>query len=132
MMCPHVLIVDDNRDLADNLAEILAEEGCTTRTAYSGEEALKAAEGVHFDLVLTDIRMPGMNGVELVRRLAVREPGTTFLLMTAYTSDQVLSAAEHLGCVRAVLPKPLAIERLLALLADTARSLCASHPQVNE
>lgn len=120
-MSLHILIVDDNRDLADNLAEILTEEGWTTSTAYSGEEALLAAEAARFDCVLTDIRMPGMNGVELVRQLAAREPGATYLLMTAYTSDQVLSAAEHLGVVRAVLPKPLAIDRLLALLADGPR-----------
>jgi len=111
-----VLVVDDNRQLAENLAELLSDEGCSVRTAFSAEEALRAAADAHFDLVLTDIRMPGMNGVELVRRLAQREPTATYLLMTAYTSDQVLSAASHLGVVRAVLAKPLAVERLLELL----------------
>lgn len=111
-----VLVVDDNRQLAENLAELLADEGCIVSTAFSAEEALLAADMHHFDLVLTDIRMPGMNGVELVRRLSLRDPTTTFLLMTAYTSDQVLTAASHLGVVRAVLAKPLAVERLLELL----------------
>ncbi|MBK7826356.1 response regulator [Nannocystis sp.] len=111
-----VLVVDDNRHLAENLAELLSDEGCSVRTAFSAEEALRAAADAHFDLVLTDIRMPGMNGVELVRLLAQREPTATYLLMTAYTSDQVLSAASHLGVVRAVLAKPLAVERLLELL----------------
>jgi CheY-like chemotaxis protein len=115
-MSLQVLVVDDNRLLAENLAEILTEEGCVVRTAFTGEAALAAAEHSHFDLVLTDIRMPGMNGVELVRRLALREPRATFLLMTAYTSDQLLTAAAHLGVVRAVLAKPLAVEKLLALL----------------
>ena len=115
-MSLQVLVVDDNRLLAENLAEILTDEGCEVRTAFSGEAALAAAEGAHFDLVLTDIRMPGMNGVELVRRLALRDPRATFLLMTAYTSDQLLTAAAHLGVVRAVLAKPLAVEKLLALL----------------
>ena len=115
-MSLRVLVVDDNRELADNLAEILAEEGCTPTTAYSAEEALRTAEDTHFDIVLTDIRMPGMSGVELIQRLSAREPSTTFLLMTAYTSDQMLSAAAHLGVVRAVLAKPLAIEKLLDLL----------------
>lgn len=115
-MSLQVLVVDDNRQLAENLAEILTEEGCTVRIAFTGEAALAAAEDAHFDLVLTDIRMPGMNGVELIRRLALREPRATFLLMTAYTSDQMLTAARHLGVVRAVLAKPLAVEKLLALL----------------
>ena len=111
-----VMVVDDNRSLAENLAEILSEEGCEVCTAFTAEEALREADAHHFDLVLTDIRMPGMNGVELVRRLALRDPTATFLLMTAYTSDQVLSAASHLGVVRAVLAKPLAVERVLELL----------------
>ena len=115
-MTLRVMVVDDNRQLAENLAEILSDEGCEVCTAFTAEEALRAADAHHFDLVLTDIRMPGMNGVELVRRLALRDPTATFLLMTAYTSDQVLTAASHLGVVRAVLAKPLAVERLLELL----------------
>jgi len=115
-----VLVVDDNRALADNLAEILADEGCAPTTAYSAEEALRTAEDTHFDIVLTDIRMPGMSGVELIQRLSAREPTTIFLLMTAYTSDQMLSAAAHLGVVRAVLAKPLAVEKLLDLLPRRA------------
>lgn len=115
-MSLRVLVVDDNRALADNLAEILADEGCSPTTAYSAEQALRIAEDTHFDIVLTDIRMPGMSGVELIERLSAREPTTTFLLMTAYTSDQMLLAAAHLGVVRAVLAKPLAVERLLELL----------------
>ncbi|HEY0134044.1 MAG TPA: response regulator [Nannocystis sp.] len=115
-MSLEALVVDDNRQLAENLAEILAEEGCRVRMAFSAEEALGAAEAVCPDFVLTDIRLPGMNGVELIRRLVVRAPEATFLLMTAYTSDQILRDASHLGVVRAVLPKPLAIDRLLALL----------------
>jgi CheY-like chemotaxis protein len=111
-----VLVVDDNRELAENLAEILTDEGCRVRTAFSAEEALDAALVVRPDLVLTDIRLPGMNGVELVRRLLVGAPAATFLLMTAYTSDQILRDASHLEVIRAVLPKPLAIDRLLALL----------------
>ena len=119
-MTRRVLVVDDNRQLAENLAELLSDEGCEVSTAFTAEAALTAAAAHHFDLVLTDIRMPGMNGVELVRRLALRDPTSTFLLMTAYTSDQVLSAASHLGVVRAVLAKPLAVERLLELLPRRA------------
>lgn len=115
-MMLRVMVVDDNRQLAENLAEILSDEGCEVSTAFTAEEALRAADGDHFDLVLTDIRMPGMNGVELVRRLALRDPTATFLLMTAYTTDQVLTAAAQLGVVRAVLAKPLAVEQLLELL----------------
>ena len=111
-----VLVVDDNQELAENLAEILEDEGCSVALAHSGEEALEVSAARHFDLVLTDIRMPGINGVELVRRLSARDPHAKFLLMTAYTSDSLLREAQTLGAVRAVLAKPLAVQQLLAML----------------
>lgn len=111
-----VLVVDDNQELAENLAEILEDEGCEVAIAHSGEEALDVSAARRFDLVLTDIRMPGINGVELVRRLSARDPQAKFLLMTAYTSDSLLREAQTLGAVRAVLAKPLAVQQLLAML----------------
>lgn len=111
-----VLIVDDNHELAENLAEILEDEGCSVALAHSGEEALQISEARRFDLVLTDIRMPGISGVELVRRLSARDPRAKFLLMTAYTSDSLLREAQTLSVVRAVLAKPLAVQQLLAML----------------
>lgn len=113
-MSIHVLVVDDNRELADNLAEILTDEGHIAHTAYSGEEALEAAEAQHFDFVLTDIRMPGMDGVELITRLHERDPQATYLLMTAHASDGLLATAASLGIAGAVLSKPLVIEDLLS------------------
>lgn len=113
-MSIHVLVVDDNRELADNLAEILTDEGHTAHTAYSGQEALAAANRQHYDIVLTDIRMPGMDGVELITRMHERDPQATYLLMTAHASDGLLATAASLGIAGAVLPKPLVIEDLLA------------------
>lgn len=119
-MSLQVLVVDDNRELADNLAEILVDEGHTAVTAYSGEEALAATAARHFDFVLTDIRMPGMDGVELITRLHERDPSATYLLMTAHASDGVLEAAATLGIAGAILTKPLAIDRLLELILAPA------------
>lgn len=115
-MKPHVLIVDDNRELAENLAELIEDEGCRVSIAHSGEQALDLAEEQRFDLVLTDIVMPGISGIELVRRLSQRQPATTYLLMTAYISDSLMQQAQAIRYVRAVLAKPLDIERLLPML----------------
>jgi DNA-binding response OmpR family regulator len=119
-MSLQVLVVDDNRELADNLAEILVDEGHHAVTAYSGEEALAAAANNRFDFVLTDIRMPGMDGVELISKLHERDPSATYLLMTAHASDGLLAAAAELGIAGAVLTKPLAIEKLLELILAPA------------
>jgi len=122
-MNSRVLIVDDNHDLADNLAELLEDEGYTVETAYSGERALELASAEIFDTVLTDVRMPGISGVDLIKRLRGLNPDTSFLLMTAYSSDAVLSEALRAG-VRAVLTKPVELDLLLARLPhDVAKVL---------
>lgn len=114
-----VLVVDDNHALAENIAEILEDEGYEPMVAYSSQRAIELAESFKFDLCLADIRMPGMNGVELIERLEAVNPDATFVLMTAYASDKVLSKAMEAG-VRAVLPKPLAVERLLDIMPPKA------------
>jgi len=122
-MNSRVLIVDDNHDLADNLAELLEEEGYAVETAYSGERALDLASSESFDTILTDVRMPGISGVDLVKRLRGQNPSTSFLLMTAYSSDAVLGEALRAG-VRAVLTKPVDLDLLLARLPhDVAKVL---------
>lgn len=106
-----ILVVDDNRDLADDLAELLEDEGYAVSTAYSGEEALALAGDGQFDTILTDVRMPGISGVELVQRLGALQPRVTFLLMTAYSSEAALGEATQAG-VRTILHKPIDLARL--------------------
>jgi DNA-binding response OmpR family regulator len=107
-----ILIVDDNRELAENLAELLEDEGHTTMTADSGERALDISGALDFDLLLSDVRMPGINGVELVVRLRVCRPELCCLLMTAYSSEALCSEAKSAG-VAAILDKPLDFDELL-------------------
>ncbi len=116
-MNSRVLIVDDNHELAENLAELLEDEGYAVATAYSGEKALDLASTERFDTILTDVRMPGISGVDLVKRLQGLNPSTSFLLMTAYSSDAVLGEALRAG-VRAVLTKPVDLDLLLARLPN--------------
>ena len=74
----HALVVDDNSDIADMLAVVLRHSGYEVTAAYSAAEALKAALARHYDVVISDIGMPGMNGYELARALrAVPEYSTT-------------------------------------------------------
>lgn len=74
----HALVVDDNSDIADMLAAVLRHSGYDVTAAYSASDALAAALSRHFDVVISDIGMPGMNGYELARALrAVPEYSTT-------------------------------------------------------
>ncbi len=63
------LVVDDNSDIADMLAAVLRHSGYSVSTAYSGSDALTAAFTKHFDFIISDIGMPGMNGYELAQTL---------------------------------------------------------------
>jgi signal transduction histidine kinase/CheY-like chemotaxis protein len=79
-----VLVVDDNRDAADSLGELLGAMGLEVQVAYAGEEALRAAAGRPFDVAVLDIGMPGMDGCELARRLRAL-PGLGHVLLIALT-----------------------------------------------
>jgi CheY-like chemotaxis protein len=80
-----VLIVDDNRDAADALGELLRSMGATTRVAYSGDAALRmVADGPPPGLAILDIGMPGMDGCELATRLRA-DPALAGLILVALT-----------------------------------------------
>ena len=116
-----ILVVDDNRQLAENIAEILEDEGYEARAACGPHEALEISESYAFDVAVLDIRMPRMNGVALYRELAGSFPRATFVLMTAYSSDSRVIEALNAG-VKAVLPKPIPLGELLELLPSSGEA----------
>jgi two-component system C4-dicarboxylate transport response regulator DctD len=116
-----VLIVDDNTAYAQNLAEILELSGCPTDVCATAEEALPVALRPETTAVITDLRLPGMSGIELVSRI-VRERGPLpTIVITAYADDAVFDAANTLGCECFAKPIDLGIlERFLRHLASRA------------
>ena len=114
------LVVDDNRDFAENLAEILRDRGDDVAVASSGREAVALARARRFDAVLTDMRMPFMGGAEVVHEVRRGDPGVPAMVITAHVGDDALEAARREGLL-AVLPKPVDVERLLELLACARR-----------
>ncbi len=116
----HYLIVDDNRDFAENLAEIVRDEGDEVSLAAGGAEALGLAAARRYDALLTDMRMPLMGGAELVHRVRRIDPGLPAVVMTAHAGNDDLESARREGLL-AVLPKPVPVERLLELLGAARR-----------
>jgi CheY-like chemotaxis protein len=114
------LVVDDNEPLADNLAEILNDVGARVTIATSGEVALAQVAEMQFDALLTDMRMPGMGGLELLRLAKRIDPELPVAVMTAFATDRELDAARAEG-VRTVFPKPLPIAGVLVFLAGARR-----------
>ena len=115
------LIVDDNRELAENLAEIIRDRGDAAVVAGSGADAVRLAARNSFDAVLTDMRMPAMNGAELLRELHRSDPGLPAIVISAFTNDSGIQAAEREGPL-AVLAKPVPVPQLLHLLGVARRN----------
>ncbi|RKH18813.1 response regulator [Corallococcus praedator] len=114
------LVVDDNRAFAENLAEILEDAGHVATVVVSGEEALAAVRARRYDVLLTDMRMPGMSGAAVVHQLRRVDPGLAAIIITAHPGEAELEWARGQG-VLAVLPKPVPMPTLVELLARARR-----------
>jgi CheY-like chemotaxis protein len=110
-----ILIVDDDAGTAETLGDILEASGYQVELAADGPQALACLQARPFDVVFLDIKMPRMNGVEVLRRM---KPlcGVPAVMMTAYALPDLIDQAEREG-VLAVLAKPLPVDRVLAFLA---------------
>jgi DNA-binding response OmpR family regulator len=116
-MSAHILIVDDENTLRYFLKRSLEDEGYRVSEAASGLAALDLLENETFDLALVDLRMAGVDGLEVMRQLRERSPGTQIIIVTAYAS--VPSAVEALRHgAHDYLTKPVNTEELLASVAD--------------
>jgi DNA-binding NtrC family response regulator len=110
-----ILVVDDHSDLAENIVEILQNAGCDAVVATSAEEALERMAAGDIAGLITDFRLPGLSGAELITELRRRGSEVPAVVMSAYTDDQTLLCAQDAGAL-AVLAKPVDIARLLSLV----------------
>ncbi len=81
---PHILLVDDNHDGLLVRKSLLEEAGCCVTIAANGSEALELFESLHFDVVVTDYRMPRMNGAELIERVRKLNPNIRVILLSGF------------------------------------------------
>jgi signal transduction histidine kinase len=88
-----IIIVDDEADVLELCERILTVKGYQVKTAFDGYEAIEMAEKEHFNLLLTDIKMPGMDGLEIAQALKKSDQGLVCVIMTGYsTMDMVIDA----------------------------------------
>jgi len=110
-----ILVVDDNPEFCQNLSDILETRGCEVATAYDGFKALESVKQNGFDLVLIDIKMPVMNGVETFKKMKEIAPGTPIIMMSAYAVEDLIREAlqeEAFGFLK----KPVDFEKLYKLI----------------
>src|SRR6476660_2219884 len=114
-----VLIVDDERTLARAVKAFLAEAGYEAEVADDGERAMALVQTLRPDVVFTDVRLPGMSGIDLLRRIREFDPAIPVIIMTAYGTIEGAVEAVKLGAFD-YMKKPVDLEEL-KLLADRAR-----------
>jgi len=132
-----VLVVDDEKGFCENVKDILEMENYDVVTAYNGFIGLELAKENGFDLVLMDVKMPVMDGVETFKKMKVIAPGTPVIMITAYAVEDLLREALQEGAFGA-LRKPLDFDKLfeliqnaipngaLILMVDDDEDLCAN------
>ncbi len=108
---PHILIVEDEPSTAWALAEGLSDDGFSIDTFSSAEEALGWLQQDQCDLVISDLRLPGMSGLDLARKLARSRRTLPVIILTAYGSPETLRALAAAG-VFECFPKPFAMDAL--------------------
>ena len=112
-----ILIVDDNREIRAILEEYLREEGYDAQGAGDGDEALKVHGEAPFDLIITDLNMPGMTGIELIKELATEGNTTEFIIITGYASLDTAIEAVKAGAFDYIV-KPFRIEELKVVIKN--------------
>ena len=119
-----VLLVDDEVEFVTTLAERLALRGFDTRTAYDGESALRAFAADRPGMVILDLMMPGLNGLETLKQIKATDPAIPVILLTGQGSTREGIEGMRLGAYD-YLMKPLDIEGLAAKIREAVKGASA-------
>ena len=112
-----ILIVDDEENMRRTLADILIDESYSVSTAATGEEAIKLCSKTPHEIILMDVRMPGIDGVEAFRQIRRHQEGVRVILMSAYSIDDLKAIALDEGAI-AFLSKPLDLDQVINLIGE--------------
>ncbi len=110
-----ILVVDDDRSLRNMLSFVLSKEGFQVVEAENGLDALKKLKGAKFDLVVSDIRMPDLNGIELLKRIKTHDPDLPVIMITAYAATHDAIEAMKLGAEDYIM-KPFNLDELKIII----------------
>ncbi|MEW6087850.1 MAG: response regulator [bacterium] len=110
-----VLIVDDNERFCNNIVDILELKGYDISGVYDGYQAVEAVKKQKFDIVLMDIKMPGMNGVDTVKMLRTIDPDINIVMITAFADDSVYKDELKNSNLK-IMQKPMDIDKLCTVL----------------
>ncbi len=113
-----VLVVDDEQSLRDFLAIMLKKEGHEVATAINGTDALKAVHAEIFDLVISDVKMPGVDGIEVLKTIKEISPETVVIMVTAFATAETAVEAMKLGASDYII-KPFKVDELKLIINNS-------------
>src|SRR5215813_12137046 len=109
---PSILVVDDEQVIREILADFLTMEGINVRTAKDGQAALSEVSRTHFDLVLSDLKMPNMGGIELLEEISRHAPNIITIIMTGFGTVETAIDAMKRGAYDYIM-KPFKMEEVV-------------------
>ncbi|MBE9569500.1 MAG: response regulator [Proteobacteria bacterium] len=108
---PHILVMEDDVSVAKGLEMVLSEEGYDVNWAGTGELALEAFKQKRYDLLVADLRLPGIDGMEVIKRVKEEKPETEVIVITGYGTTATAVEAMKLGATE-FLPKPFTEDQI--------------------
>jgi len=118
-----VLLVDDEAEFIDTLGKRLARRGLTVHLAHSGQEALDVVAANELDVVVLDVKMPGMDGIEALQKIKASKPELEVVMLTAHANVEVAMRGMELGAFD-YLMKPVELDELLYKIQDANKKKC--------
>ncbi len=117
----HILLIEDDASIAGSLADVLRNDGYEVTILDRGDEGLKRAQQDSFDVVITDLRLPGLSGLDLVRELHAAKPRIPIVLITAHGTTETAIGATRVGAYEYLL-KPFEMPELLDIVDKAVSS----------
>ena len=112
-----ILIVEDDEEMSALLRDMIEEEGYKTASVNNGAEAFRKLAKESFDLIITDVRMPGLTGLDILPGIKKLQPDAPIIVITAFGSEEIQRKAFERGA-NAYLEKPIHFHKLRTLIHD--------------
>jgi len=117
---PHILVMEDDRSVAQGLEMILSEEGYRVNLADTGKLAMQAFKQKRFDLLVADLRLPDIDGMEVIKKIKAEKPETEVIVITGYGTTATAVEAMKLG-VHDFLPKPFTEDQIKTAIGEALK-----------
>jgi FixJ family two-component response regulator len=121
---PHILVMEDDVNVAKGLEMVLTDEGYAVNLAGTGALALEAFKQKRYDLLVADLRLPDIDGMEVIKKVKAEKPETEVIVITGYGTASIAVEAMKLGA-HDFLPKPFTEDQIKASIGDALKAYVA-------